>query len=498
MQYRITRVAGPAAPHDLELLGIGGLHYLRWGWDGDESQVDGFRLYINGSLVQTILPEMRVIHAPVTWLELGCGGSTEFVLTAYRGAYGGEEIESPPSNRAVFAAPACPVVIADVLGVDVLAGQPCSAIREIDIRYRLEGPSDFRGGISAWPVAADGTPFGGSTAAWVFPTGPEVEGVARIYLEYGGTERVESTGVLVGMWYEEYLTYFYAEILDLPLVWNEDRPDLMIYGVSVDTRELERYVTILNAGCGPAEIGASTLHFGSIDGVTQEDTDPFAISLGPGEMMVWRESNWPYPFPPPEPPFGPELPGADEWRESWADGFQVTVDPQHLLPEVHEDNNTFEWIPFVFSEGGRRVWSAQPIFGEPDTDGDGVSDIWENSATRELNPYVELDEEEDLLDHPEHRAVGFTRVTSYPSADDPRFILFYYLLAWSRDYGRFGDYGGPVHQAHNGDTEPVLVAWRVVDDHTLQLERVYNMAHGAATKQQNIWDPYEWTCNSAG
>ncbi|MEW6567992.1 MAG: hypothetical protein AB1449_07470, partial [Chloroflexota bacterium] len=41
-------------------------------------------------------------------------------------------------------------------------------------------------------------------------------------------------------------------------------------------------------------------------------------------------------------------------------------------------------------------------------------------------------------------------------------------------------------------------AWRVVDDHTLQLERVYNMAHGAATKQQNIWDPYEWTCNSAG
>lgn len=488
VQYRITHVAGPAAPHDLELVGTGTLHYLRWEWEGDESEIDGFRLYMNGNLVQTITPEMRVVHAQSTWFDLGCGGSTQFALTAYRGAYGGEEIESLPSNPAVFSAPACPVVTADVLGVDVLSGQPCSAIREIDIRYRLEGPSGFNGGIAAWLVAADGTPFGGSTAAWVGPTGPDTEGVARIYLEYGGTERVESTGVLVGMWYEEYLTYFYAEIVDLPLVWNEDRPDLMIYGVGVSTLQLKRNVTILNAGCGRAEIGASTLHFGSLDGVTQEDTEPFAISLGPGELQVWSHGET----------VGPSWEGWSEWQERWADGFQVRVDPENFLAESNEENNTFEWIPFVFSDGGREVWSAQPIFGEPDTDGDGISDIWENAATRELNPYIQLDEGEKLLEHAEHRVVGFTRVTPYPSAEDARFILFYYVLAWSRDYGRWGDYGGPVHQAHNGDTEPVLMAWRVIDNHTLRLDRVYNTAHGGATGQQNIWDPYERACNSAG
>jgi len=482
VQYRITHVAGPAAPHDLELLGTGTLHYLRWEWEGDESEIDGFRLYMNGNLVQTITPEMRVVRAQATWFDLGCGGSTQFALTAYRGAYGGEEIESLPSNPAAFSAPACPTIVADVLGVDLLYGQPCSAMREIDIRYRLEGPSGFSGGIAAWLVAADGTPFGGSTAAWVGPTGPDTEGVARIYLEYGGTERVESTGVLVGMWRED-LTYFYAEILDLPLAWNEDRPDLMIHGVSVDTQGLNRRVALLNAGCGRAEIAASTLHFASLDGVTQEDTDPFGISLGAGERQVWEESDWPFPFPPPG-----SLGEADEWRERWADGFQVRVDPENFLAESNEENNTFEWIPFVFSDGGREVWSAQPIFGEPDTDGDGISDVWENAATRELNPYIELDEEEELLTHPEDHVAGFTRLTTYPGPEDPRFILFYYVLAWTRDYGRFG------FNAHPGDTEPVLMAWRVVDDHTLHLERVYNQAHGMQT---NIWDPLYSLCNTA-
>ncbi len=490
VQYRITRVAGPAAPHDLELIGAGWLRYLRWEWEGNPSEIDGFRLYRDGNTVQTIQPSLRVLYVPETWFQLRCGESTRFTLTAYRGAYGGEEIESLPSHPAVFAADPCPSVSADVLGVDLVSAQACGALREIDVRYRLEAPGDFHGAVAAWLVANDGSVFGGSTAEWLTPTGPEGEGVARLYLEYGGAGRAESTGILVGMWHED-LDYFYAEVVDLPLVWNEDRPDLMIYAASASDETLQRSVSILNTGCGRAEIEASTLRFDSLDGVTQEESAPFAISLGPGERQTWWEHGFRWPVPVPPPPWVT----ADEvqrWGERWANGFQVTVDPVNQLTEAHEDNNTFEWIPFVFSEGGRHVWSAQPIFGEPDTDGDGVSDIWENAATRELNPYIELDEEEDLLDHSGHRAVGFARVTSYPGPDEARFILFYYVLAWSRDYGRFG------FEDHPGDTEPVLMAWKVLDDHTLQLERVYNLAHGGVTKQRNSWDPYEVACNAAG
>lgn len=496
VQYRITRVAGPPAPHDLELIGTGSLRYLRWEWDGNPGEIDGFRLYRDGNAVQTILPSLRVVHMPETWFQLRCGESTEFTLTAYRGAYGGEEIESLPSSPAIFAMEPCPSVSADVLGIDLVSGQACGALREIDIRYRLEAPGGFHGVIAAWLVAPDGSVFGSSTAEWLTPTGAEGEGVVRLYLEYGGGGRAGSTGILVGMWHEE-LDYFYAEIVDLPLVWREDRPDLVIYGASASTSALQRSVSILNAGCGRAEFDASTLRFDSLDGVMQEESEPFRISLGPGEQQTWWEHGIPWPLPFPPPPWAATV-EAEQWRERWANGFQVTVDPANRLDEVHEDNNSFEWIPFVFSEGGRHVWSAQPIFGEPDTDGDGVSDIWENAATRELNPYIGLDEGEDLLLHSDHRAVGFTRVTSFPSRDNPRFILFYYVLAWSRDYGRFGDYGGPVHQAHNGDTEPVLMAWRVIDEHNLQLERVYNMAHGGSTKQANSWDPYAYSCNSAG
>jgi len=132
-----------------------------------------------------------------------------------------------------------------------------------------------------------------------------------------------------------------------------------------------------------------------------------------------------------------------------------------------------------------------PIFGLPDEDGDGINDCWENNAMEALNPYIELDEEEDEQNPYDHVA-NFVRVTPYPDAKNPKFILFYYIVAWARDYGRFG------FESHAGDTEPLVMAWQVINDQTIQLKCIYIEAHGGCNKRTDIWQAVGESCNENG
>jgi len=98
------------------------------------------------------------------------------------------------------------------------------------------------------------------------------------------------------------------------------------------------------------------------------------------------------------------------------------------------------------------------IFGEPDEDRDGLSDIWENDAMYQLNPYFELDEEEEWYRNEHHNVVNFVRVSPYPSKINPEYIIFFYLVTWAKDYG----------EDHNGDTEPVIIACKVIDNMNIE------------------------------
>ena len=72
-------------------------------------------------------------------------------------------------------------------------------------------------------------------------------------------------------------------------------------------------------------------------------------------------------------------------------------------------------------------------------DKDGINQAWEDAAMDAVNPYFELDEGEDWLTKrftDNHKVANFVRVTPWPS-NDPQYILFYYCICWSRDYGRF-------------------------------------------------------------
>ncbi|MEM3409107.1 MAG: CARDB domain-containing protein [Nitrososphaerota archaeon] len=152
-------------------------------------------------------------------------------------------------------------------------------------------------------------------------------------------------------------------------------------------------------------------------------------------------------------------------------------------------------INFRFSMNGRMMESDLPIFGFPDRDGDGLNDCWEDAAMRQVNPYIELDEYEDLLATLGDHVVNFARITPYPSRENPTHILFYYVVSWSSDYGRTVVV---TFEEHPGDTEPLIMAWSVVDDHTIVLEYVYIGAHGGCCKRYDLWSAYGTSCNDAG
>jgi hypothetical protein len=116
-QYRICRDSceeAAFAPPLLLLTEIGppfgGDPYMRvltWRWDGDESMISEFRLYVNGSFYRAFRPDQRSWELPSD-LEPACGERLEFQLTASEGPTPVPNRESPRSNTLVLEGPPCP------------------------------------------------------------------------------------------------------------------------------------------------------------------------------------------------------------------------------------------------------------------------------------------------------------------------------------------------------------------------------------------------------
>jgi hypothetical protein len=192
------------------------------------------------------------------------------------------------------------------------------------------------------------------------------------------------------------------------------------------------------------------------------------------------------------------------WRFSETDAYKIIVESRacDMGGNLGSASKTLEFgcpeIRFEFENGGRLMRSDFPIFGLPDEDEDGINDCWENAAMEAVNPYIELDENEDLHSYRGDHVVNFVRVTPYPDKENPRYILFFFVVTWSHDYGR--SYLGIQMQAHDGDTEPFVMAWRIIEEdkrsaRTLNLEYVYIEAHGGCNKHRDLWTAYGISCN---
>jgi hypothetical protein len=147
---------------------------------------------------------------------------------------------------------------------------------------------------------------------------------------------------------------------------------------------------------------------------------------------------------------------------------------------------------FSFFDNGTIVRTNTSIFGNPDTDGDTLNDEWENAAMNELSPSYSLDRNEDFLNHPKDHVRLFGRSTPFPSPENPRYIVFWYAVTWSRDFGKYGI------GAHNGDTEPFIMVWKIIDNQTIALDSVYIHAHEGCNEREDLWNASGISCNYAG
>lgn len=161
---------------------------------------------------------------------------------------------------------------------------------------------------------------------------------------------------------------------------------------------------------------------------------------------------------------------------------------------------------------GRQLTSNYSIFVDPnnDIDGDGIDQRFENTALELITPYLELDEEEDWLDQfgtpvsqrTKYPMALFARVTPYTppvfaGRELPGYILFYYAFGWSKDWGAAELGFSDIAEAHRGDPEGMVYAWKVMDKRTLQLEWVTTSAHTEVNQHRGVWNAWDRACTKA-
>lgn len=88
---------GMTPPTDLQFQPRGFGLYWQYRPRADEEPIDGFRIYLNGTLLWTEPATARLTNLPREWLYPPCGESYTFTVTAYRQAFP-DGPESPPSN----------------------------------------------------------------------------------------------------------------------------------------------------------------------------------------------------------------------------------------------------------------------------------------------------------------------------------------------------------------------------------------------------------------
>lgn len=167
---------------------------------------------------------------------------------------------------------------------------------------------------------------------------------------------------------------------------------------------------------------------------------------------------------------------------------------------------------YQLSDEGRKLSSNLPVYtSNPDEDHDGVSDNWENNLIELTKPMFILDEEEDWLAIFSLNTLGFNlfydNAVLYAQVTPAwngatRYILSYYAVTWSRDYGRFCDASVAgsfdwLCLPHTGDVERVVMAWEVIDDYTIRLRWVYTSAHDYKTLHSGVWDA-DWVSSNTG
>lgn len=295
--------AGFIPPLNLGQITLVGNEYIHWTWHGNPAEITGFKIYRDGARVGTVAPDMS--KYALTFLP-PCNEHVNYTITAYKGEFGIEQLETAHSNSMPVLGPACGAV--DDIGTPQVVETLCTGggvVIEVPYTYMSDHGDEVY--VGAWIEEEDGVPAAAGHVRVVHGSG-----VARIELINMLPEIIGTSSIEVHL-RDENGWYFYSEIKDLPLSWQEARPDFQISEAFI--HEALAIVNIKNSGCA------------SVDG--------FDLRIQPEEGAAFTERIDGY--------LAPGITVQYEtFNPSLSQGYVATVDPDNIIPELDENNNTYE------------------------------------------------------------------------------------------------------------------------------------------------------------
>ncbi len=325
-------------PYNLRLVRNEGYvtsYVLSWRWDGDPAAIDGFRVYRDGNHIAT---EYGADH-PFTFLsqstaEPECSDEYRFEVRAYKGTQ-----ESAPSNPAFSPSPfSCrDRNELEVSNVTLPTLQRADLV--VDLNYWYSGDHGHPVSVFVLPLQ------GGQPPCWLFQgcpvgfhdlfslatatIGPGT-GNTRVHVYYGGAEPMVTDGLRLVMMDEDNES-FYSRDVPLTVPWYPSGPDLAWGSVDLfaSTRQVEGQTMhdlrfqVVNRGFARL-LWKPDFHIRLGNGqpaIPTEDFENVWLTPGGSASFVWSV---------------PE----DVWQRL-APAYEVTLDPDNVIAEVHEGNNTY-------------------------------------------------------------------------------------------------------------------------------------------------------------
>ncbi len=315
--YRINPVVSELiAPEQLHEVKLGQQNTFHWLWEGDPNDIDGFRIYRDGSQVANVPSNVTLFPVSSWWTEPLCGEEYEYHVVAFKG---GEE--SAPSNNLLFQGEMC-VGLNDIR--DVSSQSLCDGVgNKFRVRYEhFMPPGQAYVGIQVFNEGLIVPEFSS-------PRSHISKGIGTVYIPviYSGEESISTDQIVVTM-FDNQDQIFYYETFDLPFNWTPGSPDLYIRKATINLVSNKMRIVAGNNGCAVAP-ATNVLTIRESDGQRGLVDIP---QIGPRQEV---------------PVFMDILP---ESSSLWSGEINLMIDPLENILESNEGNNDYQIGAVRFKE----------------------------------------------------------------------------------------------------------------------------------------------------
>jgi hypothetical protein len=262
---------------------------LSWTWQGDENEIDGFKIFRDNSHVATVQKNQRATAIPAWWIVPPCEEGYQYTIVAYEGS-----LQSSPSNSLHYQGDNCGGVngAANLITQGICAGTGHKA--QLDYRYQSShGQSSIR--LHALREGAIVKEIRSSRIQIQHGVGS-----AQFNLVYDGTAPTNTDQISV-TFYDYNGLPFYVQVFDQDLSWTPGNPDLIISSARVDRDNYQLKIRIENLGCAlpPVENPAVSIKrsadgwtgFLELEGaVPPRSQKLLTMDLEPDQIALWSES----------------------------------------------------------------------------------------------------------------------------------------------------------------------------------------------------------------